>query len=241
MTLVSSIIQRAYRETNIIPLGAVPNTEQINEALDSLNVLLLSTVGNEGGEPGFKEINVGGDFDQSYLLVDYVPDNSRLVLNLTDPAVVGLNPTPYEGQRIAIVDILGNLSTIPLIISGNGRNIEGAESVTLDTNYMSRQWMYRADTGNWVRISLLVAADNMPLPEEYDDYFIIMLAARLSPRYGQTMSPESVAALKRTRSQIRNRYQNRKYFPDPDPGLLSEDERMRYYRDPDDPFALGLL
>ena len=238
MTLVSDIIQQAYREPNLIPLGATPSANQQSEGLTRLNVIITSAVGNEIAEPGFRDITLGGDFDQSSIVANYVPDNSRLVLNLSDGGiVVGLHPNPYEGQRVAITDAVGNVGTYNVVIDGNGRLIEGVEEITLSDDGISRQWMYRADTSNWVRITPITVNDDMPFPAEFDDYFVTMLALRLSPRYGQTLPSETVEILKRSRGQLRARYRNRTYTPYPDPGLISPNQ-WGYY-DVEDAFELG--
>lgn len=238
MSLVSDIIQQAYRETNLIPLGATPSDNQNSEALTRLNSIILSAIGNEIAEPGFREVTIGGDEDQSELVSEYVPDNTRLMLNVDADALVGLQPNPYEGQRVALVDIAGNLSTYPFTLDGNGRNIEGAETVTISENSVSHQWMYRADTGNWVRVTALVLEDDMPFPQDFDDYFVTMLALRLSPRYGQMLPQETTEILKRNRGQLRARYKNRNHTPLPDPGLLSREEYASMF-DTEEYFALG--
>lgn len=205
MTLVSSIITSAYRESNIIPLVSSPNTNQQTEALDRLNPLLLSTVGNEAGDD-LNDVNIGGDVDQESLVTSWIPDNARLLLNLTEAKSYDLDPTPFEGQRLAFVDVGGNLATYNVTLSGNGRTIEGSSSLTLNTNSDARQWMYRADTGNWVRINTLAVDDEMPFPSEFDDYFIIMLALRINPRYGQSLAPETVEFLRRSKAFLQSRY-----------------------------------
>lgn len=205
MTIASSIITDAYREGNIIPMGATPTTNQQTEALGKLNTLLLSTIGNEAGD-GFDDLNIGGNFDQSDFLSGYIPDNARLLLNLTGAQTYKLDPYPFEGQRLAIVDVGGNLATYNVTLDANGRKIENVATLVLNTNSDNRQWMYRADIGCWVKINTLAYADALPFPQEFDDYFITMLALRLSPRYGQTISPETTEALKRSRSLLRDRY-----------------------------------
>jgi hypothetical protein len=89
---------------------------------------------------------------------------------------------------MAAVDALGNFASSNLTINGNGRLIEGATSVTLNVNGTARQWMYRADTGNWVRISSLAAGDEMPFPQEFDDYFQVRLALRLVSRHSTSLA-----------------------------------------------------
>lgn len=205
MTVASSIITDAYRECNLIPMGVAPSANQTAEAIGRLNNIIKSTVGYEAGD-GLDDLNIGGTRDQSSLVSTHVPDNARLLLNLTSAQTIRLDPQPFEGQRLSVVDVGSNLATYNLTIDGNGRNIEGAATLVLSTDDIAYQWMYRADTGNWVRISTLVAADELPFPEEFDDFFIIRLAMRLSPRYGQALPAETVSELKRQRSYLRGRY-----------------------------------
>jgi hypothetical protein len=238
LSLVSEIIQQAYRETNLIPLGATPNINQLSEALTRLNSIILSAIGNEIAEPGFREITIGGDEDQSDQVSEYVPHNTRLMLNVDGEVLVGLQPKPYEGMRVALVDIAGNLSAYPFTIDGNGRNIEGDDLLVVSENNASMQWMYRADIGNWVRITSLTLEDQMPFPEDFDDYFVGMLALRLSPRYGQMLPQETVDILKRSRQQLRARYKIRDHTPLPDAGLLSRKEYAQLF-DGEDYFDTG--
>lgn len=205
MTLASDIITDAYRESNIIPMGNSPNANQQTEGINRLNVLVLSTIGNEVGD-ALDDLNVGGNYDQSSCITDSIPDNARLILNLSATKTLKLDPYPFEGQRLSFVDVAGNLATYPVTLSGNGRNIEGSASLVLNVNSDSRQWMYRADLGDWVKITTLIYTDEMPFPQEFDDYFITMMALRVNPRYGQVLTPETMLALKRSRNQIRARY-----------------------------------
>lgn len=214
MTTVASIITDAYRASNLIPLGATPNDLQIAEALSKLNQIVLSSVGNEIGEE-LKELSYGGEHSQSFLTTKYIPTNYRVILDLTAPVTLKLHPRPYEGQRIAISDVGGNLSTNTLTIDGNGRNIEGAATLVLSTDGLAQQWLYRSDTSNWVKITSLIETDAIPFPAEFDEYFILTLALKINPMYGQEMASEIVASLRRTRSQLRARYRHiRKVYPD---------------------------
>lgn len=216
MTLVSDIIQRAYRVSNLIPLGATPNTNQTTEGLAHLNNLLLSTVGNEAGD-GFVDVTIGGTYDQSDVVDQWVPGNVRLLLNLTEALNLPLHPKPTDGMRFSLVDVDSNLATYNVTLDGNGRNIEGAATLTLNTDDLVGQWMYRADTANWVRIETLDSSDSMPFPQEFDDYFTIMLALRLNPSYGQELSPSTLKMLARSRSQLTARYsQTREILSDID-------------------------
>jgi hypothetical protein len=214
LTLASQIITDAYRESNIIPLNGTPSSAQITEALARLNIIVASTVGNEAGTD-FNDINVGGPYDEAVVFDYWLPHNSRMVCNATSATTLYLDPSPEDGQRLAIIDNLGTFPTAPITLNGNGRNIEGASSLTLNTSYMTRQWMYRSDTANWVKLSTLLSTDQLPFPSEFDDYFQLRLAMRLNPMYGQTLAPEQVATLKQGRRNLRSRYRNRKsVFPE---------------------------
>lgn len=204
-TPVSTIITDAYRESNLIPMGTAPNPNQQTEGLGRLNTLVKSTIGNEAGD-GFSDLNVGGTFDQTPDVSDYVPDDIRLLLNLSTPLTVNLDPYPFAGQRMGFIDVAGTLATCPLTINGNGRLVEGVSSLVLNTPGDARQYFYRDDIGQWVKVSTLLYTDTMPFPDRFDDYFTTVLAARLNPRYGQSLSPESQEALKRARSQLRAHY-----------------------------------
>lgn len=217
--LVSDLIKSAYRETNLIALGVAPTTNQAAEALPLFNSIVASTMGFEAGDE-LVDLSYGGDYDRSTYTSPWVPHNTRLVLNLDSATTLQLDPEPYEGQRLAFVDVGNNLATYPLTLDGNGRSIEGAATLVLNTSGSNRQWIYRADTGSWTKIQPLVAADTVPFPIEFDDYFMTMLAMRLNSRYGQALSAESLNALRRTKTILRARYRRQALDLPTDPGLV---------------------
>lgn len=215
MTTVTQIITDAYRQSNLLALGASPTSNQETEALRFLNRLVKSVFGNEVGEPltafpvgrsnisrpsdypGY-ETTPGGDW--------FVPKNARLIFNLAESVSLYLHPAPNDGSRFAVTDPSGNLATYPVTVYGNGQAIEDATSVTLDTNGLDREWFYRSDLANWVRSIPLEADDTFPFPEEFDDFFITMLAIRLNPAYGTVLDSQSAAVLDRSEKQLRARY-----------------------------------
>jgi len=136
----------------------------------------------------------------------FVPKNTRLMLNLDSAVQVYLPPDPNDGTRFAVIDVAGALSATNLTVNGNGRNIEGVSTLVLNEDGMAREWFYRADTGNWVRTTPLIEGDTAPFPEEFDDFFITMLAIRLNPAYGVALDGQSQQALQRARTQMRARY-----------------------------------
>ncbi len=215
MTTVASIIKSALRETNLIPLGVEPSQDQVNEAFDRLSTIVASVLGNEGGENlhpmplGQEGINAPRAYPWWANQLPgnvYVPFNTRIMCNLTGPGLVNLHPKPHDGARMGVVDVSQNFDLHPFTINGNGRSIEGQESMTYNTMGLIREWVYREDLGNWVTVIPLDPAGQMPWPHEFDDMFIIMLAMRLNPRYGQVINPASMEALKDARMKFSARY-----------------------------------
>lgn len=228
MTLTPAIIKDAYRESNMIAKGVEPDSDQSAEALTLLNRILAGVYGNEVGDPLF-DWPVGQDGmvdaiahtwtvnDWSYLL-----PNVRVVAQHTAAQTLYLPPDPADGARVAIVDPGNRLATRNLTLDGNGRTIEGAATLLLNTDGLNRSWFYRGDLGGWVRLSELTNAadEEFPFPQEFDDYFITSLAARLNPRYGRALTDETVAALTSTLSRLRARYRQRQIIP-ADSGVLA--------------------
>ena len=205
MTLVSSIITDAYRESNLVAIVNSPTATEQAEGLRRLNSLILSLMGNEVGL-SLRDLLVGGDNDQSSLASTEVPENARLVLDLSEAKSLTLPAYPYDGQRVAVADVGGNLATYNLTLDGNGHTIEGAASLALATSGLDRQWMYRADLGDWVRIGGFVLTDEMPFPVDFDDYFIVKLALRLAPRNSASLASESASILPDMEAKLRARY-----------------------------------
>lgn len=215
MTTVTSIITDALRETNLIALGVAPTTAQRDEAFRRLQSIVSSCLGNEAGENlnpmplGQNDINSpqGYPWYANELPGNvFIQTNTRIMANLTGPGLINLHPIPHDGARMGVVDVSGNFATNPLTIRGNGRKIDGADQVVLSVNSTAKTWVYREDVGNWVTAVPLVLEGEMPWPAEFDDMFIIMLAMRLNPRYGQVINPASVSALQDVTTKFTARY-----------------------------------
>jgi hypothetical protein len=216
MTLVSQIITDAFRVSNTIPLNADPTAPQQVEALRFLNRQVKSVLGNEIGDAltafpigrhgitrpaGYPWWNTVPDNDW------FVPENTRTILNIDTSGInLYLHPDPDDGARFAAIDTSGTLATYPVTVYGNGRTIETAASITLNTNGLDSEWFYRGDLGNWQKYSPIILTDTFPFPEEFDDYFITLLAIRLNPSYGTTLDDQTSMIFKRSQSQIRARY-----------------------------------
>jgi hypothetical protein len=217
MTTVSDIIIQAFRESDLIDETNYPTPTQMSEALVRLNSIFKSLFGYEVGE--LLTTVPTGDLNQTYNEVEFPavldvtrpPENSRLVSAHDVATTIYLVPQPNDGARVAVVDPFGILTATPLTINGNGRSIEGSTTVVLNTNNIDRTWMYRADTGNWVRVtSIDDASAEMPFPEEFDDFFITTLALRINPRHGGATRAETTARLNEMKSKLRSRYRQSK-------------------------------
>lgn len=229
MTTTLEIITSAYRESNLIAIGTAPTAPQQAEALKRLNALVSSVYGYEVGDP-LVDWPVGvagvvddvGEWDSNAWT--YPAANARLIANHDSATTVYLPPAPDDGARVAVIDPAGRLSSAPITLDGNGRTVEGSPSVTVSVDGTERTWLYRADKGNWTRLSELTGdvGEEFPFPSEFDDYFITKLAMRLNPRYGRSMSGESVAEMDRVLEKLRARYRQRRLvMGEPGPASLT--------------------
>lgn len=213
MTLISSIIGDAFREGNILPLNKAPTANQITEALRLFNGNVRSIYGGDAGEdlidwplgtvnadePGYS------DFRTLYS-IQRPAINRRLLATNAAALAVYLTPYPQDGARMGIADPFGRLAAFPVTLDANGRTIEGSATKVLNVNGTFQEWFYRADKGNWAKLSALIAENENPFPEEFDNFFIIGLALRLNPRYGREMDDQSALVFKSERRQFVARY-----------------------------------
>lgn len=208
-TQAGEIIVHAFREGNFVAVGAESTAEELVEAIPRLNSLLFTLLGEDIGAelrdwlvPQTQAATVNARFPLTPLTdatsatpYAYVPDNVRLLVTITDARTVYLPGVPSDGARVAVVDV--GSSAVNLSLHGNGKLIGGA-ALLADTpaNLHGKEWMYRADLGNWVELERITSAeDTLPFPEEYDDYFITGLTIRLWSRMrGADPVPEGIIA-----------------------------------------------
>lgn len=215
MTLTSDILSDAYRQSNLIAIGVPLTTAQQTEALRYLNRIVKSVLGNEVGDPltafpiGRDNINRPSGYPWWDTVPSndwFVPNNIRVMLNITAPISLYLHPDPNDGSRFAAIDTSGDLSTYPATVYGNGRTIENALSIVLNTNGYDAEWLYRGDLGNWQKCIPLNYGDTFPFPEEFDFFFIGQLAMHLNPTFGVQMDGQTQATFARAKTQLRARY-----------------------------------
>lgn len=212
MTLISEIIEDAFREGNFVGENNNPTPRQGREAVAALNRVISSIWGDEAGE-ALHDWPLGAygldSIPSPYPPLDRLQRpmiNRRLLVTNEAAMTVYLPVMPQDGSRMAIVDPYGRLAANAITLDANGRTIETTATVTLNTNGLSREWFYRADLGNWMRITNLGAADELPFPVDFDDLFIILLAVRLAPRFDKEIKNTSIARMQKQRTQFVARY-----------------------------------
>jgi hypothetical protein len=218
MTTIRQLVLDGFRESGITPVGTEPTGDEFDEGFRKLQGIIKSLFGNELGEQlstqsygnyGLTNAFASAEDQSGRVNSVYIPNNTRLVFNVNSSNTLYLHPNPDDGARFGVIDNVGNFLTFPQTINGNGRHIELAGSVTLNTNLLNNQWFYRADLGSWVKVLDLVASDQSPLPSEFDEYLTSMLAMRINPRFGAQTDPELNDILSRMKRQFRSRYRQK--------------------------------
>jgi hypothetical protein len=213
VTLVSSIITDAYRESNILAIAKDPNAAQVTEALRLYNALIESIYGGDAGE----QLNDWplGNFGRTDTDCALPLDTRRLQHPTINRRLIALNETamtvyfvlrPQDGARMGIADPFGRLEDFPVTVDARDRPVEGAQTLVLDVNGTFREWFYRSDLAAWMKLNALEATDENPFPAKFDNMFIIMLAMRLNPRYGRALDQQSAEIVKQGRQQFVARY-----------------------------------
>lgn len=212
MTTVAEIIEEAFRESSITADLQSATPTQTSQALARLQNVVGSAYGFEVGEPlsdwpiGLEGIQWPTDFVWSQIIWERPRINVRLIAASDEAQTVYLPERPYDGSRVALIDPASRLAAAPITLDGNGRTIEGAQTLVNNVDGTTKIWFYRADLGNWTLVTPLAATDTFPFPPEFDDYFITQLAMRLNPRYGRSMTQESLDAHARALALLQARY-----------------------------------
>lgn len=220
MATAEEIIDEAYRENNLIPIGAAPTGPERTEALARLNNIVLATYGTLVGEwltdwetPPKRATSEDARWPRNPANTElpsdvwpYPPPNARLITNLTKATTVYLYPQPDDGAVMEVANAGEDFSTYALTINANSRRIEGADTVDLTGTDRTYRWMYRADLAEWVPISTLILSSDMPFPAEFDDYFIATLNLRLCARNAREPLQTTASLHMSLRERMKRRY-----------------------------------
>lgn len=165
--------------------------------------------------------DIGGDIwplpnaaDPSQAIYSYPPKNSRIVFGgVTQTCWFPEAPEP--GTRMAIVSGSGagddGTADTVLTIDGNGKWIMptgGPVAATYEYTFANEAiyFFFREDLQTWVQIDDLALTDEMPFPEAFDDFWICVMAKRLAPRYGKTLSTDTAELALKTLMRLKTHY-----------------------------------
>lgn len=212
MTTVAEIVEEAFRESQLLNELQSATPTQTNLALSRLQNAVSSAYGFEVGEElsdwpiGTEGLHNPRGVVWQRLEWERPRINSRMIAASAEAQTVYLPSNPYDGSRISLIDPASRLAAYPITLDAQGRTIENATTFVANTDGLQKTWFYRADRGNWTPITPLAFTDDFPFPAEFDEYFITSLAMRLNPRYGRSMTAESIAALQRSVTLLQARY-----------------------------------
>lgn len=228
MTLNSTIITAAYRESNFTAAGGTLSTEEQNEGLALLQSLVDSFFGLMVGtkaKPWFVPFTfhtapeaanfpaVPGDgILRNNNEENYPPSNSRVFLRNSVATTIYLQMKPEDGAMVEIVDAG---FTADVTLDGNGMFIgdTGSDYTTVINTAISggsrvprRTYVFRGDIASWVSTSDLVYSGECPFPADLDDFWITHLAMRLAPRFGNMPNEATLMRLKDMNTYARGKY-----------------------------------
>lgn len=213
MTRLADIIGRSFRESQTFDLDRVPTEAEVAEALPLLNGIIQRNI-----RPAILTIWLGDMTDLLYQrgtqfrdFTDYrdrvaVPQDVYINCKMDIPYTLRLPPSPGDGARLIVVDVNQNFGTFPLTLIGNGNTIQGQSQLILDNSGIGVSLFYRRDLADWTLLSGLTLNSRMPFPEEFDDMFVIELAMRLNPRYGQEIAAITTELFAEMKSRFMGRY-----------------------------------
>lgn len=222
--LASEIVQAAFRENNLIAIGATPTTNELAEGLSRLNSFLDALFGHELGElvcdwpvpPPQRTAPVTANYplapggsswaDLPTDVWPYPPANVRLMVSNTVLTTVYFQNMPGDGARMELIDL--GMSAV-LTLDGNGRLIEDSPTRTVavgEADLDPLVWLYRADLGNWIAIADLELFDDSPLPAAFDDLLITGTNLRLCPTQGKQPQPATVTTYADQLKKLKARY-----------------------------------
>lgn len=234
-TLVADIVSQAFREGNFTAVGEETTPEELAEGVARLRNLVNAVFGFELGEllrdwyvpqelnpeaPLGRLRDASGAGVTTSVPYAYPPSNVRLLVGLSTPRTLYFPANPSDGARMAFLN-MGTPDTVDVTLSGNGRFIEGETSITSDADatpdpvaFHGRKWLYRADRGEWVRLTQIAADGSVPTPPEFDSLWICGLAIALAARFQANIQPQIVQTYRDMTSRLKMRYKQTEAYPD---------------------------
>jgi len=196
MTTARTLIEDAYRQDNLIPLGQAILPEEEAEGLRRLNAMLAALFDEQVGEklldwPAPPRLTAPVAADPPFYpapvprndpdIWRYPPENARLLAAFDQPETIYLHYKPQDGALLAAVNV-GLSENVSVTLDANGRRIAGAPSLLLPELPEPLFFVYRADRAEWMPLTDLTIDSQSPLPPSFDDFLVCGLSMMLSAR-----------------------------------------------------------
>lgn len=255
MTLNSTLIQAAFRESNYIEQGATPTDGENTEALRLLQSLVDSLMGSTVGIK-YRPWHIPSPFNtapdnrrypaltdspnaKAVKDLDYPPIQSRVILRNSAVQTLYFQAQPLDGSIMSIVDA-GFTANVTLDANGMFFGTTGNTRTEVieprsEGRNPTREYVFREDTASWNQTSALTLGGEMPYPSQFDDYWITGLALRLSPSFGAKQMEVTMGRFKEMTTFIRGWYRQHQEVLIGDGGVPTEQSYYTglYGGDPD--------
>ena len=201
--LVRDVIKRAARLNGSIATGDDPSSDELSDAMLSLNIMKRALFGTVIGTRLSPQDATGLNAIQAENGGEYQIPSAGFTL--TAPK------NPRSGSRFAVVDANLTFATYNCTVARNGRLLEStAANIVLSTNGDNRRWWFRADTGSWIREADYVTADDtIEFPEALIAYMPNMLAVAIAAEYGADLRQDIIAGAAEGRQAFARQYARR--------------------------------
>lgn len=199
MTTLATILDDAHYRIGALAEGQPLPAHDAAVGLRALNGL-IDSLPDRGVGDTLRLIRVTGAYT--------IAKPSILHVIATAALTVTLPENPHDGFRVKIVDVGANFASYNCTIARNGWLIAGAAAdVTLSTSGQSKEYMYRADLGDWKDITRpLLGASESPFPPAHDEGVKSMLALLLCEFKGKQPTAELVFAAQDGLARLQAQY-----------------------------------
>lgn len=184
MATCRDLVRRAMRMIAQLEAGGEPEAIEASDALESLQSLINGLPAVMLGGPWI-EVDTATDYeageDERVRITDFDASvDVTLPETIDDPNVDGGVRAPRNGARVQIIGEVDGEDYRPV-------------------------YVYISYLGEWVRIDALTLSSDNPFGPEHDDGLAAMLAVRMAPEFGATVTAEVTEMALRGRVQLNTR------------------------------------